>query len=222
MSFSTNVSSKPNSPSKVEKSKLRSNLTAYGKEIFSLIHGEKFKLAPKLVQVFSKILHKRLTEKFAKGTPDDFFMVASVPSHFLFDKWLLPSICNLKMAVVHGLCYADLYFETLLENNLNILREASKRAYTNLHSMDLSPEAEVPPVKTKKGEIIPGELMQMSEKVRPDMRIFLKSFLTSPTTLSPEAIQKSKLELLSDPLMSFAVNASFVRLLIDAGKEAFL
>ena len=85
-----------------------------------------------------------MNNKFFPNGEGDFYTIAAVPSYFLLGKWIIPSICNLKLAIVQGLCYADLYYESVLEGNLKVLEEAALRAYTNLQSADKSPIIDIP------------------------------------------------------------------------------
>ena len=55
---------------------------------------------------------------------------------------------------------------------------------------------------------IPSELLEMAEKARPKMRVFLKEYLTNKQT---KTYKKSDRD---DPMMGFAVNAEFIRLVI--------
>jgi len=77
------------------------------------------------------------------------------------------------MAVVNGLCYADLFDEKTLSTNLWVLGLSCERIYTNLESLDKLPDQPTPTIKTTLGNI-PPELLDMAESVRPKMRIFLR------------------------------------------------
>jgi hypothetical protein len=114
-----------------------------------------------------------VAKKFHDGNPEKFLESAFPPAHFLFTRWVIPAVCNLRMAVVNGLCYADLFDEKTLSTNLWVLGLSCERIYTNLESLDKLPDQPTPTIKTTLGNI-PPELLDMAESVRPKMRIFLR------------------------------------------------
>jgi len=73
----------------------------------------------------------------------------------------------LHLAVVNGLCYADLFDEKVLSTNLMGMGLACEHIYKNLSNED----------KGSGLADVPQELLFVVESMRPQMGIFLKEFL---------------------------------------------